>query len=139
MTTLMIMLGISPQNIIMVAPFEAVMAFFVHSNLKFTLGPLRYIIASPVFHRWHHVKENPGLACNYGAIFSLWDVAFATFYLPRERLPENYGVEHSPVPETFVSQLLFPFLAVWSTPAVLAKPNEPTTGPMVSPELTNRG
>src|ERR1700733_3672234 len=26
----------------------------IHANLRWTLGPLRYVIAIPVFHGWHH-------------------------------------------------------------------------------------
>jgi sterol desaturase/sphingolipid hydroxylase (fatty acid hydroxylase superfamily) len=27
---------------------------FIHSNLRWTFGPLRYVLVSPVLHRWHH-------------------------------------------------------------------------------------
>jgi sterol desaturase/sphingolipid hydroxylase (fatty acid hydroxylase superfamily) len=28
--------------------------FFIHSNLRWTFGPPRYVFVSPVFRRWHH-------------------------------------------------------------------------------------
>lgn len=28
-----------------------------HSNIKFPLGPFRWIVASPQFHHWHHANE----------------------------------------------------------------------------------
>lgn len=110
-TTLMLFLGVSPVGIIFIAPIEAAMAFFVHSNLNVTLGPLRYIIASPVFHRWHHTFDDEAKGKNFGAIFSVWDVMFGTFYLPQDRRPMRYGVRIDPVRENYYSQLAFPFIA----------------------------
>ena len=36
------------------------MSAFVHANLNWTLGPFRYVLASPVFHRWHHTALERG-------------------------------------------------------------------------------
>ncbi|MBV9077313.1 MAG: sterol desaturase family protein, partial [Methylobacteriaceae bacterium] len=50
----MLSLGIAPEVLAWLAPFNVAMSAFVHANLDWTLGPFRYVIASPVFHRWHH-------------------------------------------------------------------------------------
>ena len=34
--------------------FDTTTAAFVHANLNWTFGPLKYVVATPVFHRWHH-------------------------------------------------------------------------------------
>lgn len=108
-TSLMILLGVSPTNILLVAPLEAIMAYFVHSNLNITLGPFKYFVATPVFHRWHHTYAAEGGASNYGAIFSIWDVLFGTFYFPESRLPSIYGIEDDVIEENFLVQLIYPF------------------------------
>jgi len=113
MTTVMIFLGVAPVNIIFVAPIEVAMAYFVHANLNVTLGPLKYLIATPVFHRWHHARRAPGDACNYGANFAFWDVAFGTFYFSAGRVPADYGVEGDPVPENVLAQLVYPLKSWW--------------------------
>lgn len=108
-TTTMIFLGVSAKNIFLIAPLEVFMAYFVHANLNITLGPLRFIVATPVFHRWHHTCKSEGRASNFGANFSIWDVIFGTFYFPSAILPEHYGVENYDVRENYLCQLFFPF------------------------------
>ena len=36
-------------------------AIFLHSNVPWSFGRLRYVVASPVFHRWHHTTEKEGI------------------------------------------------------------------------------
>ena len=108
-TAFLLLLGISPENIIFVLIIENIMAFFVHSNLNITLGPLKYFIATPVFHRWHHTFTCEGGESNYGAILACWDVVFGTYYLPANRLPKIYGTKHDTIQENFFSQIIYPF------------------------------
>ena len=46
--------GISPGVMLWLGPFNIFHSAFVHANLNWTLGPLKYVVATPVFHRWHH-------------------------------------------------------------------------------------
>lgn len=108
-TSVVIFLGIAPANILHLAPLEAFMAYFVHANLNITLGPLKYIIATPIFHRWHHTYASEGGMSNYGAIFSIWDLVFGTFYFPENRLPMKYGIEDIEIEENYLFQLIYPF------------------------------
>ena len=108
-TSVVIFLGVAPANILYLAPLEAFMAYFVHANLNITLGPFKYIIATPVFHRWHHTHTSEGGRSNYGAIFSIWDLAFGTFYFPESRLPKRYGIEDIEIEENYLMQLIYPF------------------------------
>lgn len=92
---------------------------FCHSNLKLDYGfPLRYIFCSPNMHRWHHAAE-PADAHNknYCIIFAWIDLLFGTFYLPKDEVPEAYGVWDEEgrdlVGTGFVEQMLFPFKAGW--------------------------
>lgn len=108
-TTLMLFLGVSPIGLIFIAPIEAGMAFFVHANLNVTLGPLKYVIATPVFHRWHHTFDAAAEGKNFGANFSVWDVMFGTFHLSEAQMPCEFGVRGDPVRENYFSQLVYPF------------------------------
>jgi len=49
--------GVSPDIFLVVGPFDIITSCLVHANLNWTFGPLRYVVASPVFHRWHHVAD----------------------------------------------------------------------------------
>jgi sterol desaturase/sphingolipid hydroxylase (fatty acid hydroxylase superfamily) len=105
----LLLLGVSPTNIGLLAPVDLAMAFFVHANLDVTLGPLRYLIATPVFHRWHHSVERPGHRVNYGANFAIWDVIFRTYHLPPGGTPIVCGLPGETIEENYVVQLLYPF------------------------------
>jgi len=86
--------------------------FFIHSNLRWTFGPLRYVLVSPVLHRWHHSDAPAAADKNFAAMFSCIDLALGTFYMPKDLLPETTGLspEEKPIhPRTLAGQLLYPF------------------------------
>ena len=56
----LLMAGISPNVMIWVGPFNIFHSAFVHANLNWTLGPFKYVLATPVFHRWHHTAPARG-------------------------------------------------------------------------------
>ena len=69
----------------------------------------RYVVASPVFHRWHHTTEAQGLDKNFAGLLPLWDVLFGTLHLPADQRPTVFGLVGTPVPEGFWRQLTYPF------------------------------
>jgi sterol desaturase/sphingolipid hydroxylase (fatty acid hydroxylase superfamily) len=86
--------------------------FFIHSNLRLTFGPLRYVFVSPVFHRWHHSDAPAAQDKNFAAMFSCLDLMCGTFYMPKNSMPDTTGLsaQEKPVhPRTFAGQLLYPF------------------------------
>jgi sterol desaturase/sphingolipid hydroxylase (fatty acid hydroxylase superfamily) len=66
-------------------------------------------LASPVFHRWHHTSEAEGLDKNFASTFPILDVIFGTYYMPRGRLPEQFGNGEADYPDDFWGQLVHPF------------------------------
>jgi sterol desaturase/sphingolipid hydroxylase (fatty acid hydroxylase superfamily) len=104
-----LLLGFTPQTLILLSPFNVVYASMVHANLNWTFGPLRYVLASPVFHRWHHTQPEEGGNRNFASTFPILDVLFGTFYLPADRLPENYGNGEPDFPDDFWGQFIQPF------------------------------
>ncbi len=75
-----------------------VQAIFVHANVRLTFGPLRWLIATPQFHHWHHAHEPAAYNSNYAGEFPAVDALFGTLYLPAQRWPAQYGIdEHEPV------------------------------------------
>ncbi|HUJ36399.1 MAG TPA: sterol desaturase family protein [Hyphomicrobium sp.] len=107
---LMLTLGISPAVLAFLIPFDVVTGAWVHSNLNWTLGPLRYVVATPVFHRWHHTSPAEGGEKNFAPTFALWDWLFGTFYMPEGELPQVFGVDDATFPtEGYLAQLIHPF------------------------------
>lgn len=88
--------------------FTTLYAITLHANLKWTYGPMRFVIASPAFHRWHHSSEAEGQDKNFAGFFPVWDLVFGTFYMPKGRQPEQFGV-NDPVPRGLLGQLVYPF------------------------------
>jgi sterol desaturase/sphingolipid hydroxylase (fatty acid hydroxylase superfamily) len=90
-------------------PFLTFYAILLHANVSWSFGPLRYVIASPLFHRWHHTTEEQGLNKNFAPLLPFMDLLFGTFYVPKGQQPERFGTTATDVPQEFVAQLLFPF------------------------------
>jgi sterol desaturase/sphingolipid hydroxylase (fatty acid hydroxylase superfamily) len=123
---LMLYIGVAPSVLLALAPFQTITALFVHANLNWTFGPLKYVVATPVFHRWHHTMPDEGGNSNFAPMFALWDVLFGTFYMPPEKLPAHYGVDDPDFPSGFFGQLVFPFRrrpAAAETPMLSAPPS----------------
>ena len=116
-------MGFSPMVFVIVAPFNLVTAALVHANLNWTFGPFRYVLASPVFHRWHHSVDPAVRDKNFAPTFPFLDLMFGTFHMPQGRLPESYGAEG--VPDHFLGQLAYPFRPFLEGLGVLGKPDSP--------------
>jgi sterol desaturase/sphingolipid hydroxylase (fatty acid hydroxylase superfamily) len=105
----MMLLGIPPDVLVFLAPWTVGSSALVHANLNWTFGPFRYVLASPVWHRWHHTGPERGGSKNFAGTFPFIDLLFGTFYLPRGELPDAFGVDEPNYPTDFVSQLIHPF------------------------------
>ena len=55
---------------------------FIHADLPWTYGPLGRLFVSPVMHRWHHARDVEGSGSNFATVFSVFDRAFGTYYVP---------------------------------------------------------
>jgi sterol desaturase/sphingolipid hydroxylase (fatty acid hydroxylase superfamily) len=105
----LLMAGISPNVLVVVGPFTVAHSAFVHANLDWSLGPFKYVLASPVFHRWHHTAAERGGEKNFAATFPVIDLMFGTFHMPRGELPGHYGIADRQFPSSFTGQLVYPF------------------------------
>jgi sterol desaturase/sphingolipid hydroxylase (fatty acid hydroxylase superfamily) len=104
-----LLIGFAPAALLALAPFNLLYSSMVHANLSWTFGPLRYVLASPVFHRWHHTSQAEGHNKNLAPTFPWLDLLFGTFYMPAGKLPEQFGKGQDDFPEDFWGQLLYPF------------------------------
>jgi sterol desaturase/sphingolipid hydroxylase (fatty acid hydroxylase superfamily) len=106
---ILLLAGISPNVMVWVGPFTMFHSAFVHANLNWTFGPFKYVIATPVFHRWHHTPVSEGGNTNFAGTFPLWDLMFGTFRMPEGELPKDYGIDDE-MPAGFAGQFVHPFL-----------------------------
>lgn len=86
-----------------------VQAVAIHANVGTNFGVLRYIIATPQFHHWHHSKDRRYSDANYAVHLPFIDMMFGTFRCPRGQWPAEYGVVSGEPPPTFLKQFLHPF------------------------------
>lgn len=82
-------------------------AVLIHSNVKINFGPLKWLIASPEYHHWHHANEPEAYDRNFAAQLSIIDVVAGTLFMPK-RQPKAYGI-NEPMPRLYHQQFLHPF------------------------------
>lgn len=89
----LVILGVDPLVILLVAIVATLIGHLNHSNLDITWGPLRYLFNSSRMHIWHHMHDLPHgyqRGVNFGISLSLWDWIFRTAYWPTvEESPEQ--------------------------------------------------
>jgi sterol desaturase/sphingolipid hydroxylase (fatty acid hydroxylase superfamily) len=101
-------MGYNPTVTLSTAPILTFYAIFLHANVNWDFGPLRSVIATPVFHRWHHSREPEAWDKNFAGLLPIWDILFGTYYMPKGRWPENFGI-CEPMPKGYLGQLWEPF------------------------------
>lgn len=88
----------------------AVHLAFQHSNLDYSVGPLRFLVGAAEVHRWHHKREYEDAQVNYGEFWMVWDHLFGTFRLPKHKLGANeVGLKETDFPMNYLPQLVYPF------------------------------
>jgi sterol desaturase/sphingolipid hydroxylase (fatty acid hydroxylase superfamily) len=117
-----LLLGFAPAALLALAPFNLLYSAMVHANLNWTFGPLRFVFASPVFHRWHHTTQEEGRNKNLAPTFPFLDLLFGTFCMPPGKLPEHFGNGEPDFPDDFWGQLIHPFRKSPRRPSPAAQP-----------------
>lgn len=103
------LLGFSGEVLAIYAPFLAIYPIFIHANVSWNFGPLKYIITSPEFHRWHHSSDKEALNKNFSGLFPFFDYLFGTACMPKNRRPVRYGLDNEVMPKGIWRQLWYPF------------------------------
>lgn len=103
----LIALGFSGEAILIFSMIYFWHSVLLHANVRLNFGPLRWLIASPEFHHWHHANQPEAYNKNYAGQLSFLDKLFGTMHMPGG-LPEKYGVD-DPVPDTYIAHLIYPF------------------------------
>ena len=106
-----LLFGASPGQFIMLIALSQFIQSWQHANIKVHLGPAKYLLVSPIFHRMHHAVGygheaigKPGVlgGCNFGILFPWWDMLFGTAIFTKEVYPT--GVRNLTVSENIITQ-----------------------------------
>jgi len=109
-TVPMIILGISPEVLLIYYIYNSTNSVLQHSNINMKLGPLNYLISLQEYHFWHHSKVVEESNNNYGSNFIIWDTIFGTRFLPKESEVGVLGLYGDKFPNSFFRQMVRPFI-----------------------------
>ncbi len=101
--------GFSPAALNAYVVLVGVQSVAIHANMGLEYGPLRFLLATPQYHHWHHAKHPDYVDANYAVHLPIVDWIFGTYKCPPGAWPESYGVVSGAPPETFWEQQLHPF------------------------------
>ena len=106
----LILMGATPIAVGAWLTILSVHLAFQHSNLDYSLGPLRHLFCVAENHRWHHKREFEDAQVNFGEVFALWDHLFGSYHdakaTPRAG---EVGLIDTFVPDSYWGQLAWPF------------------------------
>lgn len=78
------LLGLEGEAAVVLAFSTLYFTAFTHANLRTNLGPLRWILVTPQFHRVHHGYAPEHIDKNFATALSIWDRLFRTAYTADE-------------------------------------------------------
>lgn len=84
---------------------------FVHANIRCHLPIVRWFVATPEFHHWHHSSDPSVYNRNFAGQTPIVDWLFGTLYLPTRSWPAAYGLDAGAgiLPAGYLQQLWWPF------------------------------
>lgn len=91
-----LVIGVEPTDFAWLMLIGELVQNFSHANVRVRFGPvLDRLLVSPVFHRLHHMRVDPDRPtlhnCNFGQVFSIWDVVFGTALYGEPIRPTGVG------------------------------------------------
>ncbi len=101
-------LGFTKETFAVYALYSAAIAFLIHANISIKFGPLKWFVATPEFHHWHHSLSPKIYNKNFAVQLPLLDLLFGTMYMPVQKMPDRYGISDA-IPAGYVGQMFYPF------------------------------
>lgn len=90
--TILAVLGADFTGWVLVFMITTFLGEVQHTQIPWTLGPLRWIFVTPRFHGFHHSIERAEHDRNFGGLFSFWDRMFGTAMPDDAPAPRAYGL-----------------------------------------------
>lgn len=107
-------LGFPQDTLYAYIGFVSIHAVFIHANVGINFGILRYLLATPQFHHWHHTDEPEYADKNFAVHFPVLDLIFGTHHQPRGKWPQSYGVIGEYPPSGMLAQHVHALRRVFS-------------------------
>jgi sterol desaturase/sphingolipid hydroxylase (fatty acid hydroxylase superfamily) len=104
-------LGFKTEWFLLLAAYNTLYQFWIHTEAIRSLGPLEYIFNTPSHHRVHHGRNPKYIDRNHAGTLIIWDKLFGTFQKEEERVV--YGITTPTQCWDPVSAHLRPFTNLW--------------------------
>jgi sterol desaturase/sphingolipid hydroxylase (fatty acid hydroxylase superfamily) len=86
------LLGFSKEVVFVAGVVTGFQGLVSHLNMDSRVGWLNYLLVGTELHRFHH-SADPSEAKNFGAVVSVWDLLFGSFYYHPAALPDRLGLQ----------------------------------------------
>jgi sterol desaturase/sphingolipid hydroxylase (fatty acid hydroxylase superfamily) len=83
-------------------------ATWTHCNFGPTIKWLEPYLIQPRYHHWHHTSQTEAIDKNFAIHFPWIDRIFGTYYLPKDKWPDTYGLHNEKMPAGFWRQTFYP-------------------------------
>jgi sterol desaturase/sphingolipid hydroxylase (fatty acid hydroxylase superfamily) len=105
------MMLVFPHNINVAYLFFVTMhATWTHCNFGPTIKWLEPFLILPRYHHWHHTSQAEAIDKNFAIHFPWIDRIFGTYYFPKDKWPDTYGLANEYIPHGFWRQAVYPFI-----------------------------
>jgi hypothetical protein len=102
-------LGFSDTAIFTYVAWVVVQATFHPRECALAFRAIRWLLATPSFHHWHHSAAPEAVNKNFAVHLPMLDWLFGSYYLP-EHWPASYRLPDNPrMPPGYVAQFVYPF------------------------------
>ena len=109
--TPLLFLGFDLIDLLWLGVFNSLWDMTIHANLRWRLRFMKGLWVTTEYHHWHHVADREIRNRNYAGALPVFDWLFGTYYLPKDKLPDGYGID-TPMPNSYLGQLTQPFRLV---------------------------
>ena len=92
-STVLALLGFPIWAIVLNNFIRNAWGYFIHADLRWTLGAVGHVMISPSAHRWHHVRDLQESGTNFATIFTAWDRLHGTYRHSKNACEKPTGVE----------------------------------------------
>ena len=104
----LLFLGFDLIDLLWLGVFNSLWDMTIHANLRWRLHFMQGLWVTTEYHHWHHVADQEIRNRNYAGALPVFDWLFGTYYLPKDKLPNGYGID-TPMPNSYLGQLTQPF------------------------------
>lgn len=111
-TTPLLLMGAPVDVLQLLVVAVALQLLLQHSNVAYFTGPLKFMLAINVVHRFHHIGNGEEGDVNFGLFTSLTDRLLGTAFFDEDRVigTSDIGIEDDPdYPDGYLAQLVEPF------------------------------